>query len=307
MTDNTIPQHYVEGFRANLNMVPQQKTARLLRAVDADMAYAEPGTSFNCDDVGIDTPQRRTTRFGDSPEGVLENIRRGGHFDAYESGKFIDSVDKARFLQDPSNKTMAAMMAGRQRFIDDKIIDTLFGTTYGADAGGHLTVALTFPSSQNLAANSRANLHAAEANVVAASGDLGLTIGKLITAGEMLDRSELEGERYFAWGSKQKSQLLASAAATNSDYAAAKALVNGEIDTFMGFTFIRTERLPIASSIRSCAAWIKPAIEYRAREVTTARITERSDKSYNWYAYYAAEHAGARRYDTGVVRVLCAE
>lgn len=300
--EGTIASHYVHGFRANLNLTPRQMTSRLIGAVDADLAYAEPGTSFNCDDIGVSVPQVVTTRVPDSPEGFLENIRRGGHFTGFHDGKFIDSLDKARMLSDPSNKTMAAMMAGKQIFIDDKIIEGLFGTVY---SGETLTTSNSFPAGQIIAVDDRQNLHDAE--TVAASGNLGLTIGKIITAGEMLDASELEGERIFAFGRKEKSQLLASTPATSSDYNAVKALVNGTINEFYGFRFIRTERLPVASSIRACAAWIKPAIEYKAREIVTAKITQREDKSWSWYAFYKGEHAVARRYDSAVVKVLCSE
>jgi hypothetical protein len=34
-----------------------------------------------------------------------------------------------------------------------------------------------------------------------------------------------------------------------------------------------------------------------------AGSTQRADRSYRWYAYYEAEHAAVRRYDTGVVKV----
>lgn len=298
--EDTIPNHYVQGFRANLNLLPQQMENRLLGAVDTDLAYSEPGTSFNCDDIGASTPAPVTTRVPDSPGGFLEQIRRGGHFEGFSDGKFIDNRDKARELADPSNPTMRSMMAGKARYMEDKIIDTIFGTTF---SGQNLTTANTFPAAQIIAVNDRQNLHDAEN--VPASGNLGLTIGKIITASAMLDRSELDGERYFAWTSYEKAQLLASTPATSGDYNTIKALVNGQIDSFYGFKFIRTERMPVSSSITDCAAWVKPAIQYRAREIITAKITQREDKSFRWYAYYETEHAGARRYDNAVVKVRC--
>lgn len=298
--EDTIPSHYVQGFRANLNLLPQQMNNRLLGCVDADLAYGEPGTSFNCDDIGASQPAPVVTRVPDSPAGFLEQIRRGGHFEAFSDGKFIDNRDKARELADPSNPTMQAMMAGKARFMEDKIIDGLFGTTY---SGQNLTTANNFPAAQIIAVTDRSNLHDAE--VVPASGNLGLTLGKIITAGLMLDRSELDGERYFGWTSYEKGQLLASTPATSGDYNTVKALVNGQIDTFLGFKFVRTERMPVSSNITKCGAWIKSAIEYKAREIITAKITQREDKSFRWYAYYETEHAVARRYDNAVVQVLC--
>lgn len=296
----TIENHYVQGFRANLNMVPQQLNARLIGAVDADLAYSEPGKSFNADDIGTDTPLPVTTRVPDSPEGFLENVRRGGHFTSFASGKFIESLDKARMLSDPSNDTMKSMAAGKFRHMDDKIIDVALGTAY---SGETLTATSALPAAQILAVDSRANLHDAE--TVAGAGNLGLTIGKIITARKMLKAAELDGELYFAIGSDEEAQLLASIPATSGDYNTIKALVGGSIDSFYGFKFIRTERLPVASSISSCIAWVKPAICYRARTIENAFIDRRKDKSNRWYAYYEMEHAGVRRYDTGVVKVLC--
>lgn len=298
--EDTIENHYVQGFTANLNLVPQQMESRLVGCVEADLNHSTPGKSFNADDIGVSTPQRVTTRVPDSPEGFLENTRRGGHFEAFADGKFIDDLDKARMLADPSNPTMQAMMAGKARFMDDKIIDAAFGTAY---EGENLTTTAAFPSGQIIAVDDRQNLHDAES--VAGSGNLGLTIGKIITARKMLKASEIAGDLYFALSSEEEAQLLASTPATSGDYNTIKALVAGQIDSFFGFKFVRTERLTVASSITDCIAWVKPAIVYKARTIQNAWIDRRKDKSGRWYAYYETEHGAVRRYDTGVVKVRC--
>ena len=46
---------------------------------------------------------------------------------------------------------------------------------------------------------------------------------------------------------------------------------------------------------------------YRGRKLTEAQIVRRADRKFNWYAYYKGTHGALRRYDTAVVRVLCAE
>jgi hypothetical protein len=296
--EESIPAHYVQGFRENLNMVPQQMTSRLIGCVDADLSYSEPGTSFNADDIGISTPAPVVGRAPASPEGFVEQTRRGGHFEGFNDGKWVDNADKARELADPSSKVTQAMLAGKYRFMDDKIIDAALGTAY---SGQSLATSNSLPAAQVIAVDDRQNLHDAE--TVAASGNLGLTIGKIITAGYMLDAAELEGQRYFAFGAAEKAQLLASTPATSADYGMVKALVKGEINEFYGFTFVRTERLTVASSIADCIAWVKDAIAFRARPIVNAQITQRADRSYRWYAYYEAEHAAVRRYDTGVVKV----
>jgi hypothetical protein len=303
--EDTIENHYVEGFRQNLELSPQDMGSRLFGTVDAELSYGEPGTSFNCDDIGESNPQPVTTRVPDSPEGFVDQIRRGGHFEAFNDGKFIDDLDKARQMSDPANKVMAAMMAGKGRYMDDKIVDIALGVAY---SGRHLTTSNAFNTTDYLiGVQSRANLHAAEASVVAASGDLGLTWGKLISAHEKLELSDIDGPAYFWWGARQKSQLLASVPGTSSDYAAVKALVNGETDTLLDMKFVSFQRLPLTGTVRRCVALKKKAVQYKARSIQNAWIDRRKDKAGRWYAYYEQEHAGARRYDEGVIAVDCSE
>jgi hypothetical protein len=200
---------------------------------------------------------------------------------------------------------MAGMMATKRRATDDAIIATMLGAAREGETGG--TSVAYDTTNQRIVASSRKFLHASESSIVAGSGDLPLTVGKVIYAKNKLDKSEIEGERYFAYGSDQMSNLLASVAPTSSDYANVKALVNGETDSWMNFKWVRSERLPVASSVRSCIAWVKQAVVYKERPIQNAWIDRRKDKSGRWYAYYEVERGGLRRYDTGVVEVLCTE
>lgn len=294
---------YVPGFVANLSLVPQQKTPRLVACVTSNLSYTTPGEMFNGDDIGDDDDEVEvTTRAPDSPESFARHIRRVGFFKSYAKGRFIETLEKVRMLQDPSSSIMAGMMATKARASDDKIIEVLFGAAREGKTG-ETTVAYT--SAQTILADNRDFLHDAES--VAASGDLPLTVGKIIKAGVMLDQAEIEGDRYFAYSAFQKGNLLASTPVTSSDYSAVKALVNGETNSLLGFNFVRSERLPKASGIRSCAAWVKPAIMYNERPIENAWIDRRKDKSGRWYAYYEVERGGLRRYDEGVIKVQCAE
>src|SRR5690606_16720791 len=67
----------------------------------------------------------------------------------------------------------------------------------------------------------------------------GLTVGKLITANEILEDADLEDDapRVLVVTAKQLTNLLNTTKVTSADYASVKALVNGTIDTFMGFKF----------------------------------------------------------------------
>jgi hypothetical protein len=294
---------YVPGFVANLRLKPQQTASRLVSCVDADLNYTTPGKLFNADDIDADDDEVEVvTRAPNSPESFANHLRRVGFLKSSAKGRFIESLDKVRMLTDPTNTVMAGMMATKNRASDDKIIEGLFGSSYNGENG---TTVTAFPSAQVIAVDNRDFLHDAES--VPASGNLPLTVGKLIKAKVMLDQSEIEGQRYFGASAIQLGNLLATTAVTSADYNGIKALVNGETNTFMGFTFVRSERFPVASSIRSCAAWIKGAMQYRERPIENARIAQRPDRSFRWYAYYEVERGSLRRYDTAVVKVNCSE
>lgn len=301
--------HYTPGFIANLELMPQVKNSRLIQCVDADLGYTEKGKMFNADDLDVDDPQDVVGRVPDSPEGFADHSRRVGFFRAFHDGRFIEDLEKVRMLEDPANTIMAGMMAKKWKKHDLKIIETLDGPSYNGENGTDIE---NFPAAQVIAASNRDFLHDAE--TVAASGDLPLTVGKIIKTGVMLDQAEIDtddggngGERFFLMSAVQKGNLLATTASTSSDYNTVKALVNGQINQAFGFTFIRTELLPKAAGIRRCYGFVRKAIHFKNRPIQNAWIDRRKDKSGRWYAYYETEHGALRRYDKGVVAVDCAE
>lgn len=294
---------YVPGFVANLSLKPQQTGTRLVHCVDADMNWTKPGTLFNADDIGEDDDEVDITeRAPPSPESFADHQRRVGFFKSSGKGRFIEDLDTARMMQDPTNTIMSGMMATKNRATDRRIITTLFDVSRNGQNGENV---VAFPAGQVLAASFRAVLHQNEA--AAASGDLPLTIGKLLRAKTKMDRSELEGQRFFGCSAKQLEDLLAITPTTNSEYSNVKALVNGEINSLLGFTFARSEQFPLVAGVRRCAAWVKSAIQYRERPIKNAWIRPRDDRSGRMYAYYEVERGGLRRYDTAVVEVDCAE
>lgn len=296
-------QHYTPGFIANLQLAPGQNESRLVNGVLADLNHTTPGKLFNADDIGQDDDEEEIVgRAPPSPEGYARHVRRVGSFRSFGSGRFIETLEKVRMLEDPSNTIMASMMSKKKRGTDRSIIGAFFADAREGETG-ETTVA--FPAGQTIAVDNRDFLHDDE--TVAGSGNLPLTVGKLIKARVMLDQSEIEGERYFACSAVQIGNLLSSTPATNRDYGEIAELASGRNNRALGFTFIRSELLPVASNIRDCAAWVKPAMIYKERPIENAWIERRKDRSGRWYAYYEVERGACRRYDNGVIRVRCSE
>ena len=312
--EESVLSQYVPGFRANLNLSPQQTETKLLSAVDGELSYDTPGQMFNADDVGVSDPEDVLSRVPDTPDKFLAMSRRVGIFVPFHDSAWIDNVDKARELTDPTNKTMMALMAGRWRKVDTTIINRALGTAWSkADDTGTLTQN-ALPASQIIPANDVSMAHDGEIVPTNAS-DYGLSVGKVIRAGMLLDDSELEGERHLPLGPQQMADLLRRTPATSTYYADVKALVSGQLTQFLGFTIHRLprKRFPFVlghdgvSAVRKIPAWIKPAVVYKGRPITDARIAIRRDKSDTPQAFYKTEHDAVRRYDEAVVEIDCYE
>ena len=113
--EDTVLSQYAQGFKANLNLAPQQKDSRLFGAVDGDMAYDTPGMMFNADDVGVSDPEPIVSRVPNTPDKFLAMTRRVGYFQPFHDAAWCDSLDKAREFTDPTSKYKEALMAGRFR------------------------------------------------------------------------------------------------------------------------------------------------------------------------------------------------
>lgn len=310
--EETIISQYVPGFRANLKLAPQQTDSKLIGFVESDLAYAEPGTQFNADDVLPSDPEDVSTRVPDTPDKFSAYTRRVGFFSEFQDSAWIDSVDKVRTLEDPTNPIMASLMAGQWRKADTAILAGAVGLAYERPDGPEAApTSVSFPSGQIVGASDVQLKHQGE--VVPDDGsDYGLSIGKLLYAQLLLDDSEVEGENIIAADPMQKADLLQRTPVTSTYYNNMMALVEGKVDTFLGFKFIWMPRKRFAlksgtTDVRSLVAWKKPALVYKARTITNANIAIRADKSHTPQAFYKKSHGVSRRYDKAVVRIDCKE
>ena len=289
-----IPTHHIEQYRANVIHLSQQKGSRLRRTVrdDGDIV----GKKVYFDRIGVTAAQRVLNRHGDTPLNNAGHTRRAASMFDYDWAELVDWTDKLKTLYDPTNHY--AMSAGWAlgRSQDDEIIAALGGNAYeGVDGSS----AVALPSAQKVAVND----HTYDAG----SGDVGLTIGKLIHAKNILDTAEVDEsmKRYIAVTSDQISDLLTTTEVTSSDFNTVKALVGGEINSFMGFEFVRTERLLTSSGDRLVYCYTDQAIGCGVPKDINVDIGPRRDKR-NATQVYACQSIGATRIeDAQVVEIAC--
>jgi hypothetical protein len=140
-----------------------------------------------------------------------------------------------------------------------------------------------------------------------AVGSTGLTVAKLLAAKAILDANEVpDSERYLALNSAMLSTMLGATETTSIDFNTVKSLVNGQIDQFLGFKFIRTEKIVTTGTLATEAvAWHKGSIGVAiARERNS--IWQRNDKHGLWEAYGSVHFGATRTDDKGVVQIAVA-
>jgi hypothetical protein len=277
---------FVQQYSANVQMLSQQMGSRLRDAVRVENIV---GKNAFFDQVGVATAQLRTTRHADTPQMDTPHARRRVSLADYEYADLIDDQDKVRMLIDPTSSYAMAAAAAMGRAMDDVIISAALGTAFTGETGS--------TSTSFAAANQIAN------------GGADMSIAKLIQAKKILDLADVDPSipRYIAVGPNQIEALLNTTSVTSSDFNTVKALVQGDVDTFLGFKFIVTNRLSIASNIRSCFAWAEDGIALGVGKDVNARIDERADKGYSTQVYYCMSIGATRMEEAKVVEVQCTE
>lgn len=292
-----ITNAFVQQYGSAVEYLVQQKGARLRDCVDFEDGIVGKTAFF--DQIGSVSANKVTNRHGDSPLNQTPHARRRVAMFDYDTGDLVDQADKIRTLIDPTNPYVQAHAWAMGRSIDDEIIGAAFDTAYTGEDG---STTVAFPASQQVNVNSWA--------YGTGSGNSGLTISKLIEAKTILDENEADPdeERFIAVSAKQIANLLQTTEVTSQDYASVKALVEGRIDTFMGFKFKRLQRLLTDSnSYRRVIAWNKSGLKLGMGRDITAQIAPRPDKRFSMYAYFAMTLGCTRMQEDKVVEIKCLE
>lgn len=288
---NQITTAFVQQYSSNVQMLSQQMGSVLRGVVDVESVT---GKSAFFDQVGKTTAVVRSSRHADTPQIDTPHSRRRVTLADYEWADLIDNADKVRLLIDPTSSYAKAAAAAMGRAMDDVIIAALGGTAYTGETG---STSVALPSAQKPYSSSQTD---------------GLTIAKLLEAKRLLDAADVDPslQRYLVCGPKQIGDLLGTTQVTSSDFNTVKALAQGQVDSFLGFQFIVTNRLKLDATNtddRLAYAFTSDAIKLAIGQDVLARIDERADKSYSTQVYYAMSIGATRMEEEKVVEIACDE
>ncbi len=291
----TVTESMVQQYGANYRLLAQQRTSRF-----ASFCQMEPGIvgqSKSTERLGKTDAYDINTRHGDTRYVDTPHSRRW--LDLQDKGwaDLVDELDKIRLLADPTSPYVRLAVAALNRAKDDIILAAARGSARSN------TAAVVLPAGQKIA-----------------EGGTGLTLAKLLAAKELLDAAEIDAEqdtdgqapgmqaqRVIAVSAKQLTNLLGTTEIKSIDYNNVKALVQGQVDTFLGFKFVRTERLAKTGTSRFVTAWSRGCVALGIGADIRTSIDPLPTKNYS-VQVYARESIGATRLeDEGVVEIACFE
>lgn len=287
----------VQAYKSNIEIQFQQKGSRLRPLIRQETQHAE----FDFyDRIGPTDAVEVKTRHGDTPLISTPHDRRRVALRDFDWADLIDKKDKLRMLADPTSPYVQNAVYALGRKMDDVIIEAAFGTAYIGKTGS---------TTQAFAAASEIAVSYVESGAAANSN---LTIGKLRRARYLLDKEEAANKEdgaslYIVVDPSQLQSMLQKTEVTSADYNTVKALVQGEIDTFMGFKFIKSNRLPKSGNIREVLAFESQGLLVASGAEVTVDVGPRRDKRNSVQVYACGTFGASRMWEEKVLRIKCDE
>ena len=171
------------------------------------------GEAYKFTRMGKGLANQKATQADVTPMDV-EHARQTANLENWNAPEYTDIFDQAEVNFDEKQELAMTIAKALTRREDQIIIDAMDAVTYS-----------TTPADIDTGAQ-------------VAAGGTGLTVAKLRAASSFLnDRGVDQGDRHIAHTAADLDSLLGETEVTSSDFNVVKALVQGDLDTFMGFKF----------------------------------------------------------------------
>jgi hypothetical protein len=290
-----ITEAFVQQYKGNFYTLSQQKKSRLRSWCTVEESIV--GQSKAIERIGAAQAYDITSRHADTKYVDTPHSRRWVDLGDKGWADLIDELDKIRMLADPTSPYVAAGNAALNRSMDDIIIAAARGnarTNAGLSA---------MPSTQKVAVSAT-----------------NMTLAKLLATKEILDSNEVDDDaedgqagntsatRVMVVNTKMLTSLYGTTEIKSIDYNSVKALVDGKIDTFLGFKFVRSERLPKDGTATTgyALAWARGCMGLGIGKDIVSSIDVLPGKNYSVQVYARMALGGVRVEDEGVVEIACA-
>ena len=294
---NQVNNAFVQQFADSLIQMAQQNGSRLLPTV---MVKSVTGKYAHFDRIAATAAQKRTSRHGDTPIIDTPHSRRRLVLEDYEWADLIDSQDELRMLVDPTSMYAKNGSDALGRSLDAVIRDAAVGNARSIDSAD---------SSSNVAFDTTMVV-----DEDFGTADSNLTFEKLNEARKKLKQQNIDMNEplYCVANASALASLLTESEIQSIDTNTVRALVAGEIDTFMGFKFVHYEDLTgVADGTDTdpvdVLCYAKSALGLGMGQDIKVRISERDDKSYATQVYASMTAGAVRIEEEKIVIIECVQ
>ena len=280
---------FVQKFRDNFIHLSQQKGSKLRDSVRVHTDVV--GKYDHFDRIGQTSAQLITSRHADTPTVDTPHSRRRVTLSDYNWADLVDRADEIKMLSSPASEYMKAGVWAMGRTMDDIVI-TAFNGNATSVSSDDSTSSVAFDSNNQIA-----------------HGSADLSLAKVIQSAKILADNDVDPdeERYAIVGPAQIEAMLNTSTVTSSDYNSIRLLMKGEIDTFMGFKWITSTRLPKSGNIRKVFFYAKSAMGLSVGLDVVTSIDKRPDKNNSMQPYAEMSLGYTRIEEAKIVEVACDE
>lgn len=293
-----ITTAFIQQYSNNVQLLQQQLMSNLRGAVDVETGIKGEFTYF--EQVAATSMTEIGNRHGDTTYTDTTHRRRRVALADYDVADLIDNPDKVRTLIDPTNPYVRQFAAAANRRIDDTIISAFDATVSTGKTGSGTD---EFDSTN----------YEIAVDFAGGGADTNLTTAKLREARRTLEAAENpeddgDNQWYVVCSAEQREGMLGDTQFQNSDFNSVRALVDGSVDTWLGFKFIKSERLPVAAgNVRSVFAWCKSSMKLAIGAEPRGYIDVLPGKRHSTQVRWTTTLGAVRLDQVGVVRILCDE
>jgi hypothetical protein len=289
---STVDTAFTEQYSALVYMLSQQKGSKFRNLVRNETISGARNAYY--ERLGTATAQEITTRHGDTPLNEIPHTRRRLTPADYNTATLLDHQDQLKMIIDPKSPYANAQAMELGRIQDDIIIAAALGDVATGQSGG-TTVAFKDDSRSMNGDGTITTL----GTLAAVTTITDITLAKILAMMNLFNEEDVDPDIPKNWAvSPREIQVMLDITEIGSaDYNTVKALAAGRVDTFSGFNFFWTNRLPsdaATSTGTRTIAWAQDGLILGTAQNITAKISERDDKNYS-IQVYAEQSMGAIR------------
>ncbi len=302
----------VQQFAANVYNLSQQKGSKLAGLVRNETFT---GKAEFFDRLGLATAVDKIGRNEDTPNLDIAHSRRMVTTMTRHWGTLVDRKDKVQNIHMPENEYSVAAQNALGRKMDDVIIASALGNAMTGEDGSTATAL-------------------GNAQKVTATTGSALDYPNLLLLRKtkyLMDKAQVVGPRYIVHDAQFLDALLGVTAITSADYNSVKALVAGEIDTFLGFKFVHCEQIAsvlatdydtgdyhfsvttglysaggtdLGGTEKCALAFCGDGLILGKNPNAVSRVEERADKGYSVQVYASIDCGGVRMEEEKIVQLI---